>query len=178
MIKGTTILCVKKNNSVALGGDGQVTLGHTILKNNAKKVRFLFKNKVLAGFAGSTADSFTLFEKFEEKLELFHGNISRAAVEFGKHWRSDRILRKLDALLIVTDINKSFLLSGNGDVIEPENNIISIGSGGQYAQAAAIALSNHTEQTAKDIVKNSLYIASNICIYSNSNIIIEELTQV
>ncbi|HIH2763312.1 MAG TPA: ATP-dependent protease subunit HslV [Candidatus Azoamicus sp.] len=175
MIKGTTIICVKKNNSVALGGDGQVTLGNTILKSNAKKIRFLFKNKVLAGFAGSVADSFTLFEKFEEKLDLFQGNISRAAVEFGKHWRSDKILRKLDALLVVTDINKSFLLSGNGDVIEPENNIISIGSGGQYAQAAALALSNHTNQTAKEIVKNSLYIASNICIYSNSNIVIEEL---
>lgn len=175
MIKGTTIICVKKNNSVALGGDGQVTLGHTILKNNAKKIRFLFKNTVLAGFAGSTADSFTLFEKFEEKLEIFHGNISRAAIEFGKHWRSDRILKKMDALLIVTDINKSFLLSGHGDVIEPENNIISIGSGGYYAQAAAIALSNYTNQNAKEIVKNSLCIASSICIYSNSNIIIEEL---
>ncbi|HIH2762681.1 MAG TPA: ATP-dependent protease subunit HslV [Candidatus Azoamicus sp. MARI] len=175
MIKGTTIICVKKNNCVALGGDGQVTLGHTILKSNARKVRFLFKNKILAGFAGSTADSFTLFEKFEEKLESFHGNISRAAIEFGKYWRSDRMLRKLDALLIVTDINKSFLLSGNGDVIEPETNIISIGSGGQYAQAAAIALSNHTNQTAKEIVKNSLYIASSICIYSNTNLIIEEL---
>lgn len=175
MIKGTTIICIKKHNCVALGGDGQVTLGHTILKSNAKKIRFLFNNKVLAGFAGSTADSFTLFEKFEEKLELFHGNISKAAVEFGKHWRSDRILKKLDALLIVTDINKSFLLSGNGDVIEPEHNIISIGSGGTYAQAAAIALYNHTNQSAKEIVKNSLNIASSICIYSNSNIIIEEL---
>lgn len=175
MIKGTTILCVKKNNCIAMGGDGQVTMGNTILKNNAKKIRFLFKNKILAGFAGSTADSFTLFEKFEEKLELFHGNISRAAIEFGKHWRSDRILKKLEALLIVSDINKTFLLTGAGDVIEPENNIISIGSGGQYAQAAAIALSTHTNQSAKEIVKNSLIIASNICIYSNLNITIEEL---
>lgn len=175
MIKGTTILCVKKDNCIAMGGDGQITMGHTILKHSAKKIRFLFKNKVLAGFAGSTADSFALFEKFEEKLELFHGNISRAAIEFGKHWRSDRILKKLEALLIVSDINKSFLLTGNGDVIEPENNIISIGSGGQYAQAAAIALSTYTNQTAKEIVKNSLIIASNICIYSNLNITIEEL---
>ncbi|HIH2763640.1 MAG TPA: ATP-dependent protease subunit HslV [Candidatus Azoamicus sp.] len=175
MIKGTTILCVKKDNCVAMGGDGQITLGNTILKNNAKKVRFLFKNKFLAGFAGSTSDSFTLFEKIEEKLELYHGNISRAVIEFGKYWRSDRNLKKLDALLIITDIKTSFLLSGNGDVIEPETNIISIGSGGQYAQSAAIALSNYTNQSAKEIVKNSLYIASNICIYSNSNITIEEL---
>lgn len=176
MIKGTTILCVKKNNSIAMGGDGQITMGNTtILKNNAKKVRFLFKNKILAGFAGSTADSFTLFEKFEEKLESFHGNISRAAIEFGKHWRSDRVLKKIESLLIVTDVNKTFLLTGAGDVIEPENNIIAIGSGGQYAQAAAIALSNYTDQTAKDIVKNSLIIASKICIYSNQNITIEEL---
>lgn len=175
MIKSTTILCVKRNNFVAMGGDGQMTIGNTILKNNVKKVRFLFKRKVLAGFAGSTADSVSLFEKFEEKLELFHGNLPRAAIEFGRYWRSDRILKRLEALLIVADINKLFLLTGSGDVIEPENNIISIGSGGQYAQAAAIALLKYTDLTAKDIVKNSLIIASDICIYSNSNIIVEEL---
>lgn len=175
MIKGTTILCVKKDNSVAMGGDGQITFGNTILKKNAKKVRLLFKEKVLAGFAGSTADAFTLFEKFEEKLELYHGNIARAAVEFGKHCRSDRMLKKSEAMLIVADIHKLYLLTGNGDVIEPDTDIISIGSGGQYAQAAAMALIKHTNLPTKDIVKNSLDIASNICIYSNSNITIEEL---
>lgn len=173
--KGTTILCVRRNNSVVIGGDGQVTFGNTILKKSSKKVRCLFKNSVLAGFAGSTADAFTLFDKFEEKLELHYGNISRAVVDFGKYWRSDKILRRLEALLIVADIKKSFLLSGCGDVIEPENNIVAIGSGGQYAYASALSLMKYTKFSAKDIVLNSLNIASDICIYTNFHISIEKL---
>lgn len=172
---GTTILCVRKNNCVVMGGDGQVTFGNVVLKNNVKKIRFLFNKSVIAGFAGSTADAFTLFEKFEEKLELYYGNISRAAVEFGKYWRSDRILRRLEALLIVADATRSFLLSGNGDVLEPEDNVLAIGSGGQYAQAAALSLFRYTKLSARDIVVKSLDIAASICIYTNFNTVIKEL---
>lgn len=177
MIKfnSTTILCVRRNNKVVMGGDGQVTFGNTIFKKSVEKVKFLFKESVIAGFAGAAADSFTLFEKFEEKLELYYGNISRAAIEFGKYWRSDKFMRKLEALLIVADCKNSFLLSGNGDVLEPEDNVIAIGSGGQYAHASAISLMKHTNLSAKDIVYNSLKIASEICIYTNSNIVIKEL---
>lgn len=171
----TTIICVRKKNNVVIGGDGQVTFGNTILKKNAEKIKFLFNDTVMAGFSGSTADAFTLFEKFEEKLELYHGNMSRAIIEFGKHWRSDKIMRKLEALLIIADIKNTFLLSGNGDIIEPENDVIAIGSGGQLAYAAALALIRNTELEAKDIVKQSLKIASDICIYTNSNLIIKEL---
>jgi len=172
---GTTILCVRRDNFVVMGGDGQVTFGHVILKNNVKKIRFLFKKKVIAGFAGSTADSFTLFERFEEKLESYYGNITRAAVEFGKYWRSDRILRRLEALLIVADSNRSFLLSGNGDVLEPEENILAIGSGGHYAQAAALSLIKCTKLSARDIVVKSLDVAASICVYTNFNTVIKEL---
>jgi len=172
---GTTILCVRRGDYVVMGGDGQVTFGHVILKKSVKKVRFLFKDSVIAGFAGSTADAFTLFEKFEEKLELYYGNISRSAVEFGKYWRSDKVLRRLEALLIVADSNKSFLLSGNGDVLEPEDDVIAIGSGGQYAHASALSLLKHTKLSAKDIVYKSLNIAAEICIYTNFNIVMKEI---
>ena len=176
--KGTTILCVRRNNSVVIGVDGQVTLGNVILKSNAVKIRKIFKNKIIAGFAGSSADSLTLFEKFEEKLHIYHGNLTRAVVELGKYWRSDNILRRLEALLIVSDIEKSFLLSGNGDIIEPEDSILAIGSGGQFAQSAAIALFDNTTFSAKDIVSLSLTISAKICIYTNNNITIEELNKV
>lgn len=175
--KGTTILCVRKKKCVVIGGDGQVTLGNTILKSNAVKVRKIFDDKVIVGFAGSTADSFALFEKFEEKLRIYHGNLIRASVELAKYWRSDNVLKRLEALLIVSDSEKSFLLSGNGDIIEPENNIISIGSGGQYAQAAAVALFNNTDLSAREIVKLSLNISGSICIYTNTNITLEELKE-
>lgn len=171
----TTILCVKKDNKVVMGGDGQVSFGNTILKKNAEKIKFLFNNSVLAGFSGSTADAFTLFEKFEERLELYQGNIYRAILEFSKYWRSDKIIRKLEALLIIANIKNIFLLSGNGDIIEPENDIIAIGSGGNYAYAAALALIRNTKLESKEIVKQSLKIASEICIYTNSNLIIKEL---
>ena len=173
---GTTILSVRKNNTVVIGGDGQVTLGNTILKNNAKKVRGLYNNTIISGFAGSTADAFTLFEKFEHKIELHKGDLKRAAVELAKDWRNDKILKKLEALLIVADLNNTFMISGQGDVIEPEkNSLIAIGSGGAYAQAAAQALIDNTEMEAESIVKKSLSIASNICIYTNSNITIKKL---
>jgi len=171
---GTTILAVRRNGAVAMGGDGQVTLGATVMKGNAKKVRRLFDGKVLAGFAGGTADAFTLFERFEGKLQKF-GNLTRAAIELAKDWRSDRYLRRLEALLTVADTSASFLISGNGDVIEPEHEIVAIGSGGNFAQAAAIALLQNTELGAREIVEKALGIAADICIYTNRNLLIEEL---
>ncbi|OGW40364.1 MAG: HslU--HslV peptidase proteolytic subunit [Nitrospirae bacterium RBG_13_39_12] len=175
MFKGTTILCVRIGGNVAIGGDGQVTLGNTVLKHNAKKIRTMYGDKILAGFSGATADALTLFEKFEGKLESYSGNITRAAVELAKDWRTDKILRRLEALLIVADIEHTFIMSGTGDVIEPEVGIAAIGSGGPYAQAAAMALLTNTSFSARDIVEKAMKIASDICIYSNQNITIEEL---
>jgi ATP-dependent HslUV protease, peptidase subunit HslV len=172
---GTTILSVRRGDKVVIGGDGQVTMGQTIMKGNARKVRRLYNDKVLAGFAGATADAFTLFEKFEGKLEQYSGNLMRAAVELAKEWRTDKMLRHLQALLCVADKNVSLVISGNGDVIEPENSIIAIGSGGSFAQAAARALFDHTQLSARDIVERSLNIAADICIYTNHNFTIEEL---
>jgi len=175
MFKGTTILCVRRDGKVAIAGDGQVTMGNTILKQNAKKIRRMFGDKVLAGFSGATADALTLFEKFEGKLEAYRGNITRAAVELAKDWRTDKILRRLEALLIITDSDHTFIISGTGDVIEPEEGIAAIGSGGPYAQAAARALYENTSYSAREIVEKSMNITSNICIYTNENITIEEL---
>lgn len=172
---GTTIVAIKKDNQVAVGGDGQVSLGDTILKGNAKKIRRLFNGKILAGFAGGTADAFTLFERFEAKLEKHHGHMLRAAVELAKDWRTDKMLRRLEALLAVANHETLLILTGNGDVIEPENGVIAIGSGGPYAQAAANALVNHTQLTAKQIVEESLKIAASICVYTNDHFTIEEL---
>ncbi len=173
----TTIVAVKYNDQMALAGDGQVTLGNTIMKNGAKKVRRLYRGQVLAGFAGTSADAFTLFEKFEGKLEEYHGNLERAAVELAKEWRTDKILRKLEALLIVADQENMLVISGNGDVIEPDGDITAIGSGGPYARAAAEALLKHAKNlTAKDIAAEALHIAASICIYTNNNITIEELS--
>jgi ATP-dependent HslUV protease subunit HslV len=175
MFHATTILCVRKNGSVAIGGDGQVTLGNTVLKHNAKKIRTMYNDRIIAGFAGATADAFTLFEKFEGKLESYRGNITRAAVELAKDWRTDRVLRRLEALLIVSDKEHTFIISGNGDVLEPEDGIAAIGSGGAYAQAAARALYENTELGAREIIEKAMKIASGICIYTNENISIEEL---
>ncbi len=161
---GTTILAVKRNGKTAIAGDGQVTVGATVMKHNAKKVRKMYNDKILAGFAGATADAFTLFEKFEAKLEQYHGNLTRAAVELAKDWRTDRVLRRLEALMIVTDTERSFVLSGNGDVIEPENGIAAIGSGGPYALAAARALMEHTALDARTVVEEAMKIAAEICI--------------
>jgi ATP-dependent HslUV protease subunit HslV len=172
---GTTILAVRRNGKTAIGGDGQVTVGSTVMKQNAVKVRKMYNNKVLAGFAGATADAFTLFEKFEAKLDQFHGNLTRAAVELAKDWRTDKVLRRLEALMIVADRERSFILSGNGDVIEPENGVTAIGSGGPYALAAARALMDHTELDARAVVEHSMKIAGDICIYTNREITIEEL---
>jgi ATP-dependent HslUV protease subunit HslV len=172
---GTTILSVRRGNSVVIGGDGQVTLGDTIMKGNARKVRRLYKNTVLAGFAGGTADAFTLFELFEGKLEKHNGQLVRAAVELAKDWRSDRVLRRLEALLCVADKEASLIISGNGDVIEPEHDLMAIGSGGSYAQAAAMAMLDNTELPAQDIVERGLKIAADICIYTNHNRTIEQL---
>lgn len=171
---GTTILGVRRNGAVAVGGDGQVTLGNTVMKGNARKVRPLAGGKVLAGFAGGTADAFTLFERFEGKLEKY-GNLTRAAIELAKDWRGDRYLRRLEALLLVGDPNTLFVISGNGDVIEPEQELVAIGSGGAFAQAAARALVENTELDARTIVERSLNIAADICIYTNRNLVIEEL---
>ena len=171
---GTTILGVRRNGSVALGGDGQVTLGNTVMKGNARKVRRLYNDKVLAGFAGGTADAFTLFERFEGKLEKY-GNLTRAAIELAKDWRADRYLRRLEALLLVGDPDKLLVISGNGDVIEPEFAAAAIGSGGQFALSAARALLAASELPARDIVQRSLEIAADICIYTNRNLTIEEL---
>lgn len=171
---GTTILAVRRNGAVVIGGDGQVTLGNTVMKGNARKVRKLAGGKVIGGFAGGTADAFTLFERFEGKLEKF-GNLTRAAIELAKDWRSDRYLRRLEALLLVGDPSAIFVISGNGDVIEPEQPLVAIGSGGPYAQAAARALFENGELGARDIVERSLNIAADICIYTNRNLTIEEL---
>ncbi|MCZ6565063.1 MAG: ATP-dependent protease subunit HslV [Gammaproteobacteria bacterium] len=173
--KGTTIISVRRNSKVALGGDGQVSLGNTIMKGNARKIRRLYNDKVIAGFAGGTADAFTLFERFESKLEQHNGQLTRAAVELAKDWRTDRMLRRLEALLAVADESASLIIYGNGDVIEPEDFLVAIGSGGPFAQAAARALLENTELSAKEIVEKSLNIAANICIYTNANISIEEL---
>jgi ATP-dependent HslUV protease subunit HslV len=173
---GTTILAVRRNGAVAMGGDGQVTLGNTVMKGNARKVRRLYNDKVLAGFAGGTADAFTLFERFEGKLEKY-GNLTRAAIELAKDWRSDRYLRRLEALLLVADPDRIFVISGNGDVIEPDHDVAAIGSGGQFALAAARALSEGSALGARDIVERSLNIAADICIYTNRNLVIEELQQ-
>lgn len=173
--RGTTILSVRRNGKVVVGGDGQVTLGNTMLKGNARKVRRLYNDKVLAGFAGGTADAFTLFERFESKLQAHNGNLTRAAVELAKDWRTDRMLRRLEALLIVADASASLLITGNGDVIEQENDLIAIGSGGAFAQAAARALLENTALSAREIVEKGLHIAADICIYSNHNLTIEEL---
>jgi ATP-dependent HslUV protease, peptidase subunit HslV len=172
---GTTILAVRRKGSVAMGGDGQVTLGNTVMKSNARKVRRLFNDKVLAGFAGGTADAFTLFERFEGKLEKY-GNLTRAAIELAKDWRSDRYLRRLEALLLVADPSKILVISGNGDVIEPEYDAAAIGSGGQFALAAARALIESSELDARGIVERSLNIAADICIYTNRNLVIDELS--
>ena len=171
---GTTIVCVRRGGKVAVGGDGQVTLGNTVMKGNARKVRRLYGDKVLAGFAGGTADAFTLFELFEAKLEQY-GNLARAAIELAKDWRTNRMLRRLEALLCVADKDQSLLISGTGDVIEPEDDLLAIGSGGSYAQAAALAMLRNTELDARTIVEKSLQIAGQICIYTNSSITIEEL---
>jgi ATP-dependent HslUV protease subunit HslV len=172
---GTTVLCVRKDGRVAIGGDGQVTLGQTVLKHNAKKIRRLYNNNILAGFAGATADAFTLFEKFEAKVESYNGNITRAAVELAKEWRTDKILRRLEALLVVADREHSFIISGTGDVIEPEDGIAAIGSGGAYAQSAAKSLLLHSQLSAKTIVEESMKITAKICIYTNESIVVEEL---
>lgn len=172
---GTTIVSVRRGKQVVIGGDGQVSLGHTILKHSARKVRRLYNGKVLAGFAGGTADAFTLFERFESKLEAHSGNLTRAAVELAKDWRTDRMLRRLEALLAVADKDASLIITGNGDVIEPEHSLVAIGSGGPYAQAAASALLENTELTAKEIVEKSLAVAANICIYTNHHTSIEVL---
>lgn len=172
---GTTIVSVRRGNKVVIGGDGQVTLGNTIMKSNARKVRRLHQDKVIAGFAGSTADAFTLFERFEAKLEKHQGNLLRAAVELAKDWRMDRMLRRLEALLAVADQRSSLIITGNGDVIEPEHGLIAIGSGGPFAQAAARALLENTELDARAIVEKSLGIAGGICIYTNQNHTIEEI---
>ena len=173
--EGTTILSVRRADRVVLGGDGQVTLGNTIMKANANKVRRLYHEKVLAGFAGGTADAFTLFERFEGKLEKHSGHLTRAAVELAKDWRTDRMLRRLEALLAVADKTTSLIISGNGDVIEPEDSLIAIGSGGPFAQAAARAMLDHSELDAREVVENALGIAASICIYTNTNTTIEEL---
>jgi len=172
---GTTIVSVRRAGQVVIGGDGQVTLGSTIMKGNARKVRRLYRDKVIAGFAGGTADAFTLFERFEGKLEKHQGHLTRAAVELAKDWRTDRMLRRLEALLAVADHSASLIISGNGDVIEPEDSLIAIGSGGPFAQAAARALLDSSDLNAKQIVEKSLYIASDICIYTNRNLTIESL---
>ncbi len=172
---GTTILSVRRGNVVALGGDGQVTLGNVIVKSTARKVRKLYHDQVLAGFAGATADAFTLFERFEAKLEKHQGHLVRAAIELTKDWRTDRVLRRLEAMLAVADKDASLIITGNGDVLEPEKGIVSIGSGGSYAQAAAIALLDNTELAPRDIVKRSLEIAGDLCIYTNQQHTIETL---
>ncbi|MDG2090021.1 MAG: ATP-dependent protease subunit HslV [Gammaproteobacteria bacterium] len=173
--RGTTIVSIRRGNKVVIGGDGQVSQGNTVMKGNARKVRRLYNDQVIAGFAGGTADAFTLFERFEEQLEKHSGKLTRAAVELAKLWRTERALRRLEALLVVADKEASLIITGNGDVIEPENSLMAIGSGGPYAQAAAIALLENTELEARSIVENSLNIAANICVYTNHNLTIEEL---
>lgn len=166
---------MRRNGKVVIGGDGQVSMGNTILKGNARKVRRLYNDKIIAGFAGGTADAFTLFERFEAKLQLYQGHLTRSAVELAKDWRTDKILRRLEALLVIADKTSSLIISGNGDVIEPENDLMAIGSGGPFAQAAALALLENTKLSAKNIVEKGLNIAADICVYTNSNLTIEEL---
>ncbi|MFZ0818966.1 MAG: ATP-dependent protease subunit HslV [Candidatus Acidiferrales bacterium] len=172
---GTTVLCVRRDNKVVMAGDGQVTLGDHVMKHHAKKIRRLYEDKVLAGFAGSTADALSLFGRFENKLQEFHGNLSRGAVELAKEWRTDRALRHLDALLVIADTKSTFLLSGHGDIIEPDDGILAIGSGGTFALSAARALAKNTKMTAREIVQEAMSIAAEICIYTNTNFTIEEL---
>ena len=174
-IRSTTILCVRREGRVAMGSDGQVTVGTTVMKSNARKLRRLHHDQVLAGFAGATADAFTLFEKFEAKIEEYRGNLKRAAVELAKDWRTDRVLRRLEALLAVADLESSFVISGTGDVVEPEDGVLAIGSGGPYALAAARALLNHSTLDARAIVEESMRIAGGIDIYTNQQLVIEEL---
>ena len=173
--EGTTILSVRRENRLAMGGDGQVTMGESVVKQKARKIRRLYNDKILAGFAGSTADALSLFSRFEQKLEEFHGNLSRAVVELAKDWRTDRALRHLEALLLVADEKNTDLVSGNGDVIEPDDGIVAIGSGGPYALAAARALAKHTSLAAKDIVREAMLLAGEICIFTNEQILVEEL---
>lgn len=174
-IRGTTILCVRRGGRLALGGDGQVTMGESVVKHKAKKIRRLYNEKVLAGFAGSTADALALFSRFEQKLEEYHGNLSRAVVELAKDWRTDRALRHLEALLLVADEKNTYLVAGNGDVIEPDDGIVAIGSGGPYALAAARALAKHTDLSARQIVEEAMCLAGDLCIFTNNEIMIEEL---
>jgi ATP-dependent HslUV protease subunit HslV len=175
LIRSTTVLSVRRDGKVVLAGDGQVTLGESVIKHSAKKIRRLYQDKILAGFAGSTADAFSLFSRFESKLEQYHGNLGRAAVELAKDWRTDKFLRHLEALLLVCDRDQTFLLSGQGDVIEPDSGIAAIGSGGPFAQAAAEALSAHTKLSAREIAEQAMKIAGKMCIYTNENFTIEEL---
>src|SRR5579859_3144732 len=174
-IRSTTVICVRRDNKVVMAGDGQVTLGHEVIKSSARKLRRLYNDKVLAGFAGSTADAFALFSRFESKLEQFNGNLSRSVVELAKEWRTDRVLRHLEALLLVADKSSTYLVSGTGDVIEPDDGIVGIGSGGPYAVSAARALLKNTKMTAQDIVKEAMRIAGTICIFTNDQCTIEEL---
>lgn len=174
-IRSTTVLCVRRDDKVVMAGDGQVTHGHEVLKGTARKLRRLYNDKILAGFAGSTADAFALFSRFETKLEQFNGNLPRSVVELAKEWRTDRVLRHLEALLIVADAKNMYLVSGNGDVIEPDNDIAAIGSGGPFAMAAALALQRNTKMSAKRITEEAMKIAGQICIYTNDNVIYEEL---
>jgi ATP-dependent HslUV protease subunit HslV len=174
-MRSTTIICVRRKGKVALAGDGQVTLGDTVVKHGAKKIRRLYNDKILAGFAGASADSFALFSRFESKLEQFHGNLSRAAVELAKDWRTDRSLRHLEAVMIVADDKNTFLIAGNGDLIEPDDGVIAIGSGGPYALAAARALLKYTELSAREIADEAMQIAGKICIYTNQSVSVEEL---
>ena len=175
MMHGTTIIAVRHNGQVAMGGDGQVSVGNTIMKHSANKVRRMYSDKVIGGFAGATADAFSLFARFEEKLEKFQGNLPRSAVELAKDWRTDKLLRRLEAMLIVADKNHSFLISGNGDVIEADDGILAFGSGGMFAQSAAKALLKYSKLNAREIVEEAMDIAQSICVYTNSNLTIEEL---
>jgi ATP-dependent HslUV protease, peptidase subunit HslV len=174
-VRSTTVLCVRRNDKVVMAGDGQVTLGESVIKHGAKKIRRLYQDKILAGFAGSTADAFTLFSRFEAKLDQYHGNLGRSAVELAKDWRTDKFLRHLEALLLVTDKDQTFLLSGQGDVIEPDTGIAAIGSGGPFAQAAAQALADHTQLSPREIAEEAMKIAGRMCIYTNDKVTIEEL---
>jgi ATP-dependent HslUV protease, peptidase subunit HslV len=174
-IRSTTILCVRRGGKMAMGGDGQVTMGESVMKQKARKIRRLYNEKVVAGFAGSTADALSLFSRFEQKLDEYHGNLSRAVVELAKEWRTDRALRHLEALLLVADEKSTYLVSGNGDVIEPDDGIVAIGSGGPYALAAARALAKHTELPAKEIVQEAMLLAGQICIFTNDQITLEEI---
>ena len=174
-MRGTTIIAVRHNGRVAMGGDGQVSVGSTIMKHSANKVRRMYSDKVIGGFAGATADAFSLFARFEEKLEKFQGNLPRSAVELAKDWRTDKLLRRLEAMLIVADKDHSFLISGNGDVIEADDGILAIGSGGMFAQSAAKALLKHSQLNAREIVEEAMDIAQSVCVYTNSNLTIEEL---